>query len=202
MSEAGDFIADRLNFLCRLQADNYDRWIKSILVFGCAAVSIDSKSLEVRVLDPEDFLDLRPTRRFPGDGGAMNDEKNEDACQAIKAGIGWAVKQMRNGQKVTRSGWNGKGMFLFLVPGSTFEVNRRPLSDLYPPGTMITYNPHVDMRTADGSIVPWLASQTDLLAQDWELVADIAGGFFTNGKRDYPQTTKEFAPDSPDEPHH
>ena len=46
-------------------------------------------------------------------------------------GIGWAVKQMQNGDRVARSGWNGKGMFLFLVPGSKFLVNRAPLLGIY-----------------------------------------------------------------------
>lgn len=82
-------------------------------------------------------------------------------------GIGWAVKAMQDGAKVARAGWNGKGMFLFLVPGSKFRVNRPPLLGIYPEGTEIEYCPHVDMRTADGKIVPWLCSQTDLLATDW-----------------------------------
>lgn len=86
-------------------------------------------------------------------------------------GIGWAVKQMRNGSRVCRAGWNGKGMFLFLVPGSEFEVNRPPLLGIYLPGTKVSYHAHVDMRTATGEIVPWLCSQTDLLATDWEIAA-------------------------------
>lgn len=84
--------------------------------------------------------------------------------------IGWAVEQMRQGNKVCRDGWNEKGMFLFLVPGSTFKVNRPPLLGIYEEGTEINYLPHVDMKTADGSIVPWLCSQSDLLATDWVLV--------------------------------
>lgn len=85
-------------------------------------------------------------------------------------GIGWAVKEMQNGAKVRRAGWNAKDMFLFLVPGSSFQVNRAPLLGIYPEGTQIDYQPHVDMRTAQGTIVPWLCSQSDLLAADWEVV--------------------------------
>ena len=84
-------------------------------------------------------------------------------------GIGWAIKQMQNGAKVARAGWNGKGMFLFLVPGSTFRVNRAPLLGIYPEGTEIKCQPHVDMKTAQDTVVPWLASQSDLLATDWEI---------------------------------
>ena len=84
--------------------------------------------------------------------------------------FGDALNALKLGMKVARKGWNGKGMFLFLVPGSQFAVNRAPLLGIYPEGTVIDYCPHIDMRTADGKIVPWLASQTDVLADDWELI--------------------------------
>lgn len=79
-----------------------------------------------------------------------------------------ALEHIKNGVRMQRTGWNGKGMFVFLVPGSTFQVNRPPLLGIYPEGTTINYHAHIDMRTADGTIVPWLASQTDLLANDWQ----------------------------------
>ena len=84
--------------------------------------------------------------------------------------FGSALQALENGQKVAREGWNGKGMFLFLVPGSTFSVSRSPLLGIYPEGTEINYCPHVDMKTADGKVVPWLCSQTDMLAEDWVVV--------------------------------
>ena len=74
--------------------------------------------------------------------------------------------------RAARTGWNGKDMFIFLVPGSTFKVNRPPLLGIYPEGTEIKYHGHIDMKTADGMVVPWLASQTDILAADWFLVED------------------------------
>lgn len=86
-------------------------------------------------------------------------------------GIGWAVKQMQDGKSVARMGWNGKGMFLFLVPGSKFTVNRPPLLGIYPEGTVVDYHAHVDMKTTQGYVIPWLCSQADLLAFDWELAA-------------------------------
>lgn len=69
--------------------------------------------------------------------------------------IGWAVKQMWNGSKVQRGGWNGKGMWLALQqPG---EHSKMTL-------------PYVFMSTVQGALVPWLCSQTDLLSTDWEMV--------------------------------
>lgn len=87
--------------------------------------------------------------------------------------FGDALKALKHGKMVKRSGWNGKGMFIFLVAGSSFEVNRAPLLGIFTVGTVINYCPHIDMKTADGKIVPWLASQTDVLAEDWEAVYDL-----------------------------
>ena len=84
--------------------------------------------------------------------------------------FGDALELLKAGKKVARAGWNGKGMFLFLVPGSNFKVNRPPLLGIYTEGTEINYCPHIDMKTADDKIVPWLASQTDVLAEDWGVV--------------------------------
>ncbi len=84
--------------------------------------------------------------------------------------FGQALEVLKQGHKVARQGWNGKNMFLFLVPGSTFKVNRAPLLGIYPEGTEVNYCPHIDMKTADNKVVPWLASQTDVLAEDWVLV--------------------------------
>lgn len=84
--------------------------------------------------------------------------------------FGSAIVALKAGLKIARAGWNGKGMFLFLVPGSNFKVNRPPLLGIYEEGTEINYCPHIDMKTADDKVVPWLASQTDVLAEDWVIV--------------------------------
>ena len=69
-------------------------------------------------------------------------------------GIGDAVKNLMDGRKVARTGWNGKDMWLKLVAGN---VDKRRLA-------------FVEMKTADGWMMPWLCSQSDLLANDWEVV--------------------------------
>lgn len=84
-----------------------------------------------------------------------------------------SLEALKRGERVCREGWNGKGMFLFLVPGSRFIVNRPPLLGIYPEGTEISYHAHVDMKTAQGDVVPWLCSQTDLLAEDWEVLPSV-----------------------------
>lgn len=89
---------------------------------------------------------------------------------AQKMGFERALVQLKQGKRLQRAGWNGKGQFIYLVPGSSFHVDRAPLMGIYPKGTAINYRPHIDIRTADGACVPWVASQTDLLAEDWEIV--------------------------------
>lgn len=88
--------------------------------------------------------------------------------------IGWAVWQMRhNGRRVRRAGWNGKGMYLAYQKGypdgipinaNTAEATGIAL------GTVCRFLPYLMMCTVTGDFVPWLASQTDILAEDWELV--------------------------------
>lgn len=92
----------------------------------------------------------------------------EAAYQPITAmSFGHALAALKDGHRVARSGWNGKGMFLFLVAGSEFTPNREPLASIMGAENIVTYRPHIDMRDATGCIVPWLASQTDMLADDW-----------------------------------
>jgi hypothetical protein len=81
-----------------------------------------------------------------------------------------ALILIKDNRRVARQGWNGKEMFLFLVRGSSFAVNREPLQSLLGEGIVVNYHSHMDMRTANGTIVPWTASQTDLLAEDWYAV--------------------------------
>ena len=68
--------------------------------------------------------------------------------------IGWAVQALMQGKKVCRAGWNGRGMHLALqTPDEDSKMTE----------------PYVYMKTAQGGLIPWLCSQADLLAEDWEL---------------------------------
>lgn len=82
---------------------------------------------------------------------------------------------LKQGRRYARSGWNGihsgHAMFIFLVGGSVFTVNREPLKSSLGEGTEVQYHAHIDMKTAQGYIVPWAASQPDILADDWMEIA-------------------------------
>ena len=90
--------------------------------------------------------------------------------------FGAAIECLKQGYAVARKGWNGKNMFLYLTEGSIVDFqdlrgNAR--------ADAACINPHIDMVAADGSVVVgWLASQTDMLAEDWEVVyGNIAQAF-------------------------
>lgn len=93
--------------------------------------------------------------------------------------FGLALHALKQGAKVRRRGWNGKGMWIALTPGSAFEAKHAKCGhaaakravELDDPEAEIELLPHIDMRAADGSmVIGWLASQTDMLAEDWEVV--------------------------------
>lgn len=106
-------------------------------------------------------------RAHDGEPGAIGViEKWEAVAQAVdRMGdfrtFGWALRQLKNGHRVRRSGWNGKGMWLERVSSAAYDVGTSIIGDLKP-------LPWIGMKTADNCFVPWLASQTDVLAEDWE----------------------------------
>ena len=93
--------------------------------------------------------------------------------------FGDAIRALKAGKRVARSGWNGKGMWVALTPGSTFaapcaragHAAAHLADDMAKAGNgdgMIQLCAHIDMKAADGTmVVGWLASQTDMLAEDW-----------------------------------
>ena len=91
--------------------------------------------------------------------------------------FGDAIRALKQGSRVAREGWNGKGMWLAYTPGSEFDPEFAKLGHAAAfrakeaPNENVRLLPHIDMRAADGSmVIGWLASQTDMLAEDWVVV--------------------------------
>ena len=89
--------------------------------------------------------------------------------------FGEALNALKDGKKVCRSGWNGKGMYLALQTGSVIskEAARGGVAKCLADDGQeeITIGDHIDMKAADGTVVVgWLASQTDMLSEDWEII--------------------------------
>lgn len=83
--------------------------------------------------------------------------------------FGLAVEAMKMGFRVSRAGWNGKGMYLFVIQGSNDIAKLHG----YGFGEMLnepTFRDAIFMLTVDNQLVPWTASQSDVLANDWSTV--------------------------------
>lgn len=81
--------------------------------------------------------------------------------------FGLALSVLKAGDRVCRMGWNGKGMYLFMIGvpgGNDFWTYTNGKNDNLP------LLPFIAMKTADHHVVPWLASQTDMLAEDWVIL--------------------------------
>lgn len=84
--------------------------------------------------------------------------------------FGSAIMNMKEGHKVARKGWNGKGMFLYYVPAAKYKRCTESARCIADKDDMVEYGAYITMKTAQGNVVPWLASQTDMLAEDWTIV--------------------------------
>ncbi len=81
-----------------------------------------------------------------------------------------ALEWIKLGKKLTRTNWNGKGMFVYVVDGSDFETNHSALVPNGDKEISIKYRPHIDLKAADGTYGVWSISNNDVLAEDWEVV--------------------------------
>lgn len=82
-----------------------------------------------------------------------------------------ALLLIKDGARVARSGWNGKGMWIMRVASWQANLPGQQKADGNGmPDDWRGYLPFIAMYTADKYLVPWLCSQTDMLATDWELV--------------------------------
>lgn len=84
-----------------------------------------------------------------------------------------ALFLIRHGKKMCRKGWNGRGMYIAYSPGFKVPAERifslTIREDVEQSGKDAKFGEYLIIRSVDGTYVPWLASQTDLLAEDWEL---------------------------------
>jgi hypothetical protein len=76
--------------------------------------------------------------------------------------FGQALESLKVGQKVARKGWNGKGQWLFMIPASHWETTRGL--------ELLDGRPWIGIKTVDDCFMPWVASQSDMLVTDWEIV--------------------------------
>ena len=111
------------------------------------------------VVYPDGYISWCPKAQF------------EEANRSIEGmSFGHAVEAAKKGYRIARTGWNGKGMFVFLREGRVISGASGPMVDGTGSDTFES-RPHLCMKDAQGKcVVGWLASQTDILADDWCII--------------------------------
>lgn len=119
---------------------------------------------------------INPINIMEENKGGMLASNIPEGRALVNRNFGQAIEALKAGKRVSRKGWNGKGMFLFLLPAGTV-----PVKAIHDPALREVIEKEVGcetfealgsirMFTADKKILTgWLASQTDMLAEDWEI---------------------------------
>ena len=85
----------------------------------------------------------------------------------VSMNFGTALELLKVGKRISRKGWNGKGMYLYYVPANSYKSLTNAAKQEF--GDYTPYGAYIAMKTVQNNVVPWLASQTDVLADDWEM---------------------------------
>ena len=84
--------------------------------------------------------------------------------------FGTALQEAKEGKRISRKGWNGKGQYVFIADGVEFHTEA-DISEFHGSADGVYVAPMLVLRTAQGNLQPgWLASQSDMLAEDWYIV--------------------------------
>jgi hypothetical protein len=84
--------------------------------------------------------------------------------------FGQAIEAMKAGQKVARSGWNGKGMFVYYVPANSYPVQTGAAKSHFGEGAMVPYNAYMAIKNVNETVSTWVPSVNDVLSDDWSIV--------------------------------
>jgi len=136
-----------------------------------AAVSVenDNNDVGVKVAIQNSMHDLWPLVGFKLTQD-LYEEQEELSKLPSKLTFGDAVSLMKKGKRVARDGWNGKGMFVYLVPADTYAAKTEAARGFF--GETVPYNAYMAIKNVDGTVSTWVPSVNDTLAEDWVVVDD------------------------------
>jgi hypothetical protein len=81
--------------------------------------------------------------------------------------FGEALQCLKDGKRVARTGWNGKDMFVYLVPAASYPVQTGAAREYFGDGSLVPYRAYLALKTADDDVATWAPSCSDVLADDW-----------------------------------
>lgn len=84
--------------------------------------------------------------------------------------FGLAIEALKKGAKVARSGWNGKGMFVYLVPANSYPAQTSAAKSYFGDVAMVPYNAYMAIKNVDNTVSTWVPSINDVLSEDWALI--------------------------------
>lgn len=186
---------DRINYSSQTKSHNMEQYLGVKLIKG-RPLKFSDYCIERSLVKPDNgWLPDREGYYVEYPDGYISWSPKEVFEEAYRRtdglSFGLAIEAMKKGMLVARSGWNGKGMFLFLRPGDELNISfiiekvkllPQSLKDYYKKQdekeagseqglANIKFGSYICMKAADGTIVNgWLASQTDMLADDWCIV--------------------------------
>lgn len=94
----------------------------------------------------------------------------EEAKPMTGLSFGQALEALETGNKLQRSGWNGKGMFVYLVPANKYPAQTEAAKSHFGQNAMVPYNAYFAIKNVDETVSTWVPSMNDCLAKDWAIV--------------------------------
>lgn len=85
--------------------------------------------------------------------------------------FGAALGILKSGGRVARAGWNGKGQFAYLVPAASYLAQTGAAKAHFGEGALVPYRAYLALKTVDDTVSTWAPSVSDVLAEDWLVVA-------------------------------
>jgi len=83
--------------------------------------------------------------------------------------FGQALEALKDGEPITREGWNGAGQFAYLVPPASYPAQTGVAKEHFGEGAKVPYRAYMALKTAQGDVAVWQPSVSDILAEDWGL---------------------------------
>ena len=115
------------------------------------------------------------TVQLPNEELDMENDKIEPEQEKTNGlDFGDAIRFMKDGKRVSRTGWNGKGMFVYLVPPASYPVQTGAAKEFFGEGSLVPYNAYMAIKNVDDTVSTWVPSVNDCLAKDWMVVGYTA----------------------------
>lgn len=102
------------------------------------------------------------------DWQAIKENINNPVGVAPIGSFSWALIRLKEGAKMQRSGWNGKGMYVYYVPAARYKACTDNARKEF--GDMVPYEPYFAIKNVKDTVSTWIPSINDCLAEDWEVV--------------------------------